>query len=195
MAGQRKCLWSSSSRLRPAECARHRSRAVSTSVCRMRSDDAAVIASTKATKARFSDSWSGGRVDRRLNSSVEMTDPGRADARKTASVVGTLVGCPRTGAEVVQADKRQASHRAAAGSRYRELRGRAIGHRPSVAFRGESGRSPDDGSTGRRGEGVPTAMHRTVSVKAKLGALRKTYVLTVSSGGRGWHSPNGGAGA
>jgi hypothetical protein len=42
---------------------------------------------------------------------------------------------------------------------------------------------------------VPTVMQRTVSVKAKLAALRKTYVLVVSSGGRGLHSPNGGAGA
>ena len=30
---------------------------------------------------------------------------------------------------------------------------------------------------------MPTVMHRTVSVKAKLAAFRKTYVLTVSRAG------------
>jgi hypothetical protein len=58
----------------------------------MRSGDAAVIASTKATKARFSDAWSGERVERRPNSTVEMTDSGYVDARTTASAAGPLTG-------------------------------------------------------------------------------------------------------
>src|SRR5678809_721418 len=63
----------SSKRLIPAECARHRTRAVSASFCNMLPGE---VASSRANaiKARFSSAWFGRCDGRRVNSAVEITD-------------------------------------------------------------------------------------------------------------------------
>src|SRR6185312_14927463 len=63
----------SSRRLMPADCAWHRTKAVSAS---FRNIPPGEVASSlaKPIKARFSSAWFGGRAGRRLNSAVEITD-------------------------------------------------------------------------------------------------------------------------
>src|SRR6476469_4636724 len=73
MAFHWKLFRPSSKRLIPAECARHRIRAVSASFCNMLPGEVASFRA-KAIKARFSSAWFGGCDGRRLNSAVEITD-------------------------------------------------------------------------------------------------------------------------
>ena len=80
----------SSSRLSPAECARHKVRAVSASICRMPSGARAIFCAN-AIKARFSASWSGGREGRRHSSAVEVIDRGSGGPPAMAAELWTRI--------------------------------------------------------------------------------------------------------